>query len=66
MVTVALSPAQAGYVANLVTAAQRAQQAANEAVALLTLGHVPAGAILSDINTDTGVLTFTEVLDGDA
>ena len=57
--TVTLTPLQAAYLAGLVSEAQKAQQAANEALALLTLGHVPSDAVLQDINTDTGVLTFT-------
>lgn len=54
-----VTPLQAHYLAGLVAEAQKAQRVANEAVALLTLGHVPAGAVLQDINTDTGTLTFT-------
>lgn len=60
MPTVIVTPPQAAYLAGLVSEAQRAQRVAHEAVALLTLGHVPAGAVLQDINTDTGALTFTE------
>lgn len=59
MSTVTVTPLQAQYLAGLVAEAQRAQRVANEAVALLTLGHVPADAVLADINTDTGTLTFT-------
>jgi hypothetical protein len=58
MPTVTVTPLQAAYLAGLVQTAQQAQTAANEAVALLTLGHVPGGATLEDINTDTGVLTL--------
>lgn len=56
--TVTVTPLQANYLAGLVAEAQKAQRIANEAVALLTLGHVPAEAVLEDINTDTGTLTF--------
>ena len=59
MATVTVTPLQAQYLAGLVSEAQRAQRVANEAVALLTLGHVSADAVLADINTDTGTLTFT-------
>lgn len=59
MPTLTVTPLQAAYLAGLVAEAQKAQRIANEAVALLTLGHVPAAAVLQDINTDTGTLTFT-------
>ena len=59
MTTVTVTPLQAAHLAGLVAEAQKAQRAASEAVALLTLGHVPADAVLADINTDTGTLTFT-------
>lgn len=57
--TVTVTPLQAAYLAGLVSEAQKAQRVANEAVALLTLGHVPAAAVLANINTDTGELSFT-------
>lgn len=60
MLTVTVTALQAAYLAGLVQTAQQAQTAANEALALLTLGYVPTGATLTDINTDTGVLTFTD------
>lgn len=62
MATVTVTPLQAAYLAGLVQEAQKAQRVAQEAVALLTLGHVPADAVLQDINTETGVLTFTETV----
>jgi hypothetical protein len=65
MTTVTVTPLQAAYLAGLVADAQKAQRVAGEAVALLTLGHVPPAAVLADINTDTGVLTFTGGPDGD-
>ena len=67
MRTLSLTPQQAQYLAGLAAEAQKAQRVANEALALLTLGHVPASAVLQDINTDTGTLTFTvpeEAADG--
>lgn len=45
----------------LVAAMQRAKQeqaAAEHVLHILTVGRVPAGAILQDINTDNGMLTF--------
>lgn len=57
--TVTVTPLQAAYLAGLVAEAQKAQRVANEAVALLTLGHVPAAAVLTHIDTDAGVLTFS-------
>jgi hypothetical protein len=59
MTTLTVTPEQARYLAGLVAGAQKAQRVAGEAVALLTLGHVPAAAVLQDINTETGVLTFS-------
>ena len=57
---VTLTPAQAAYLAQQVSAVRAAEQALQQALALLTLGaELPEGAILSDINVDTGVLTFT-------
>lgn len=58
-VTVTVTPLQAAYLAGLVAEAQKAQRIASETLALLTLGHVAPTATLQDINTDTGVLTFT-------
>lgn len=58
MTTVTVTPLQAQYLAGLVQEAQKAQRAANEALALLTLGHVPAGAVLQNVDVETGVLTF--------
>lgn len=57
--TVTVTLSQAAYLAGLVQEAKQAQQKANEALALLTMGHVPPNTVLEDINTDTGVLTFT-------
>jgi hypothetical protein len=57
--TITLTPAQAQHVAALIQQAQTAKQSADDAVTLLTLGLVPAGAALTDVNTDTGVCTFT-------
>lgn len=59
MITATLTTQQAEHLAGLVRDIQRAQQVASDALALLTLGHVPADAVLRDINTDTGVLTFS-------
>ena len=59
MTTVTVTPLQAHYLAGLVREAQQAQAKANDAVALLTLGHVPPDAVLANINTDTGELSFT-------
>lgn len=59
MTTLTITPLQAAYLAGLVSEAQKAQRTANEAVALLTLGHVPASAVLTHIDTDTGTLTFS-------
>jgi hypothetical protein len=57
---VPLTSAQAAYLAQQVSAMRTAEQAFQQALALLTLGaELPDGAILSDINVDTGVLTFT-------
>ena len=58
-----VTPAQAQRLAALVSAAQQAQRAAQDAVTLLTLGHVPPEAVLDDINTDDGMLTFRGVPD---
>ena len=60
---VTVTPQQAQHLAAVVSAAQHAQRAAQDAVTLLTLGHVPAEAVLADINTDDGVLTFREAPD---
>ncbi len=59
--TVPVTRQQAAYLANLIQQAQQAQRAVNEAVALLALGRVPPSATLSDVNVETGVLTFTGV-----
>ena len=60
MTQVLLTPAQAAHLAQQVSAMRAAEQAFQQALALLTLGaDLPDGAILSDINVDTGVLTFT-------
>ena len=60
MARVIVTPAQAAYLAQQVSAVRAAEQALQQALALLTLGaELPEGAILSDINVDTGVLTFT-------
>jgi hypothetical protein len=60
IVTVSLTPAQAQHLAALVSAAQRAQQLAQDAVTLLAMGLVPDGAVLTHIDTDTGACTFTD------
>ena len=59
MTTVTVTPVQAHYLAGLVAEAQKAQQKASDALAILTLGQVPENATLSHIDTDSGVLTFT-------
>jgi hypothetical protein len=56
--TVTVTTKQAEYLAALLTQMQRAQSVYAEAVALLTLGHVAPDAVLENIDTDTGVLTF--------
>lgn len=53
-----VTPAQAAHLAALLRDAQTAHQRLREALTLLTLGQVPEGATLTDINTDTGVLSF--------
>lgn len=58
MTTLTVTPAQAQALAQRIAAARAAEQAAHDALTLLTLGHVPADAVLADVNTDTGVLTF--------
>jgi hypothetical protein len=65
MATVTVTPKQAEYLAALLTQAKRAQTVYAEAVALLTLGYVAPDAVLTNIDTDTGVLTFTGAPDGD-
>ena len=60
MSSLTITSAQAAYLAQQVSAVRAAEQALQQALALLTLGaELPEGAILSDINVDTGVLTFT-------
>lgn len=60
MRTVDLTPSQAAHLAQRVQAVRAAEQALQQDLALLTLGaDLPAGAVLSDINVETGVLTFT-------
>jgi hypothetical protein len=54
-----LTPPQAQHLAQLIQQAQTAKRTADDAVTLLTLGLVPAGAALTDVNTETGVCTFT-------
>ena len=57
-VTHPVTPQQAERLAALLTDAQRAHKVYADAVALLTLGHVAPDAVLENIDTDTGVLTF--------
>jgi hypothetical protein len=59
--TLTVTPAQATALARLVEETRRAGQLAQDALALLTLGHdVPPAAQLTAIDADTGVLTFTD------
>lgn len=58
---VTLTTQQANYLATLARQAEQAKAAYAQALGLLTLGHdVPADASNVDINTDTGVLTFSQ------
>lgn len=54
----ALTLEQSRAVAAALAEAQQAHARVVELVRVLTLGVMPAGAILVDVNTDTGVLTF--------
>lgn len=60
-----VSVAQAEELAQMVHDRTAAIARAAECLRLLSLGHVPPGAVLESIDTDTGVLTFQAVPDGD-
>ena len=58
--TLTLAPAQAPHLAQRAEAVRMAERAFQQDLALLALGaDLPAGAVLTDINVETGVLTFT-------
>lgn len=56
--TVTVTPEQAAALAEHVQAAQTAHARAQETLRILTLGLLPADAALTDVNCETGVLTF--------
>lgn len=58
MSSLTVTRAQAAHLAALLRDATDAHDRLRGAVSLLTLGHVPEGATLTNINTDTGALTF--------
>lgn len=59
MQTLVVTCKQAEYLADVVSKSQHAQRVANDAIELLTLGHHLEGFVLTNINTNTGVLTFS-------
>lgn len=60
MPTQLVTPAQATHLAQRAEAVRSAERAFQQDLALLMLGaDLPAGAVLADINVETGVLTFT-------
>jgi hypothetical protein len=64
--TLTVTPAQAQKLAAALNVARDAQARAQDVLDTLTAGHpLDAGAVLADVNTDTGVLTF-HVARGDA
>ena len=58
-VKLTVSPAQAQMLVNAMQRVRQAQADADELLHVLTVGCVPAGSVLKDINTDTGMLTFS-------
>lgn len=58
MTTVTVTPAQARLLAQRIETARAARAEADATLALLTLGHGLDDAVLTDVNTVTGVLTF--------
>ena len=58
--TITLTIAQVTHLAQRAEAVRAAERAFQQDLALLALGaDLPAGAVLTDINVETGVLTFT-------
>jgi hypothetical protein len=64
MTTITVTPAQAALLLAKLTARDTAARDAQTTLDALTVGQVPESAQLSNIDTATGVLTFTVIADG--
>lgn len=56
--TISLTPAQAQFLAQKLSAVRTAEEEFSSVLGLLCLGTGAKGEELVDLNTDTGVLTF--------